>query len=333
MTTIRSRWSLWRRRRGRRVGPRASSGRYYLNGRIDDGAAERFRDELARREIPSATVYLNSRGGDLAQGMELGRLIRERGFSTQRRQAERAGIDSTCRRVLQRLCICFHRRHLPILRASLAHRRASILDNVAGGYRCRFRANRVGCHRELHPEMEVDVGLFDRMSRAGKDEMLVLSKADLERLRVINNGRLPAEWTIESMRWGDLPERRAANVARCGRDTVVVQRGSGRFSRAFRRGRERRGGSRFREAALDSLRRRLRSACRPSAANQRSGRARHRRSSFSSREQITRLAGILLGGLRSAPGISRTYSPVSASTRRAPPRQKSAVFSRTAKIS
>jgi len=46
--------------------------------------------------------------------------------------------------------------------------------------------------------MEVDVGLFDRMSRAGKDEMLVLPKADLEKLRVINNGRQPAEWAIES---------------------------------------------------------------------------------------------------------------------------------------
>lgn len=47
-------------------------------------------------------------------------------------------------------------------------------------------------------EMGVDVALFDRMVRAGKDEILVLRPDDLKMLRVINDGILPAIWTIEA---------------------------------------------------------------------------------------------------------------------------------------
>jgi hypothetical protein len=170
----------------------------YLNGQIDEGAAERLREELARREIPSASVFLNSRGGVLGQGMELGRLIREHGFSTYvGRQNERGSnpLPGDCYS-------------------------ACVFAFIGGHYRFYAPRSRIGVHRfsAMSPadsdadaaqivsaaivnyilKMEVDVGLFDRMSRAGKDEMLVLPKTDLENLRVINNGRLPAEWAIES---------------------------------------------------------------------------------------------------------------------------------------
>ena len=180
---------------------RAASERWaiYLNGRIDDRAAERFREELTRREIRSASVYLNSRGGDLSQGMELGALIRERGFSTN------VGSQND-RGALALAGECYS---------------ACVLAFIGGNYRFCGSQSRIGVHRfsALSPTgsdldtaqivsaaivnyirlMDVDVGLFDRMSRAGKDEMLVLAKADLERLRVINNGRQAAEWTIESL--------------------------------------------------------------------------------------------------------------------------------------
>jgi hypothetical protein len=48
-------------------------------------------------------------------------------------------------------------------------------------------------------DMQVDVGLFDRMSRAGKDQILVLPQTDLEKLRVVNQGRLAAEWSFDSL--------------------------------------------------------------------------------------------------------------------------------------
>jgi len=170
----------------------------YLSGRIDDGAAERFREELARREIQAASVYLNSRGGDLGQGMELGGLIRERGFSTNvGKRSDRGWVPFAGE--------CYS---------------ACVFAFIGGNYRFCAPNSRIGVHRfsALSPagsdadaaqivsaaivnyirKMQVDVGLFDRMSRAGKDEMLILAKADLERLRVINNGRQPAEWAVES---------------------------------------------------------------------------------------------------------------------------------------
>jgi len=170
----------------------------YLDGRIDEGAAGRFREGLAQREIPSASVFLNSRGGVLGQGMELGSLLREHGFSTTvGRQNDRGSnpLPGDCYS-------------------------ACVFAFIGGHYRFYAPRSRIGVHRfsAMSPadsdtdaaqivsaaivnyilKMEVDVGLFDRMSRAGKDEMLVLPKADLEKLRVINNGRLPAEWAIES---------------------------------------------------------------------------------------------------------------------------------------
>jgi hypothetical protein len=46
--------------------------------------------------------------------------------------------------------------------------------------------------------MGVDVDLFDRMSRRGGDQILILSEKDTQQLRVVNAGRLPAEWSIEA---------------------------------------------------------------------------------------------------------------------------------------
>ena len=170
----------------------------YLNGQIDEGAAERFREELARREIPSASVYLNSRGGVLGQGMELGTLLRERGYSTYVGSQNDRGSNP-----LPGDCYS-----------------ACVFAFIGGTYRFYTSRSRIGVHRfsAMSPadsdadsaqivsaaivnyirKMEVDVGLFDRMARAAKEEILVLTEADLERLRVINQGRQPAEWTIES---------------------------------------------------------------------------------------------------------------------------------------
>jgi hypothetical protein len=170
----------------------------YLHGQIDERATERFREELARREISSASVYLNSRGGVLAQGMDLGSLLRERDFSTYVGSRNDRGSNP-----LPGECYS-----------------ACVFAFIGGTYRFYAPRSRIGVHRfsAMSPadadadsaqivsaaivnyirKMEVDVGLFDRMARAGKEEILVLSEVDLEKLHVINRGRQPAEWTIES---------------------------------------------------------------------------------------------------------------------------------------
>src|SRR5215831_15044484 len=51
------------------------------NGIIDNGATERLRAFLVTNRVPSRSIlHLNSEGGDLLEGIKLGRLIREYGL-------------------------------------------------------------------------------------------------------------------------------------------------------------------------------------------------------------------------------------------------------------
>lgn len=171
----------------------------FLDGQIDEGAAERVLDELARNEIASARVYLNSPGGLLLEGMKLGRLIRQRGFSTYVGRQRENGIDA-----IAGSC-----------------NSACVFAFIGGVYRFALPRSRIGVHRfsSLSPadadpdlvqmvsaaivkyiqEMGVDVDLFDRMSRRGKEQILILSEKDLQQLRVVNAGRQPAEWSIQAL--------------------------------------------------------------------------------------------------------------------------------------
>jgi ATP-dependent protease ClpP protease subunit len=168
----------------------------FLDGRIDEGSAERLRDALAQRGIESARVFLNSPGGLLAEGIALGRLIRQRGFSTYVGRQRENGIDA--------------------LAGSCSS--ACVFAFIGGVYRYALPQSRIGVHRfsslsatDADPdmaqvisaaiikyikEMGVDVDLFDRMSRRGREQLLILTEKDAQQLRVVNAGRLPPEWSI-----------------------------------------------------------------------------------------------------------------------------------------
>lgn len=62
--------------------PAGSQWSIFLDGTIDAGAADRLAGWLAKRDITSAAVYLNSQGGSLVAAMALGRLFRRNGFAT-----------------------------------------------------------------------------------------------------------------------------------------------------------------------------------------------------------------------------------------------------------
>jgi hypothetical protein len=166
----------------------------FLDGRIDEGAAERLRDGLMQRGIESARVFLNSPGGLLAEGMELGRLIRQRGFSTYVGRQRENGTDT-----LAGACSS-----------------ACVFAFIGGVYRFALPQSRIGVHRfssstdadsdraqvvsaaiiKYIKEMDVDVDLFDRMSRRGREQILILTEKDVQQLRVVNAGRLPPDWSI-----------------------------------------------------------------------------------------------------------------------------------------
>jgi hypothetical protein len=54
----------------------------YLDGQFDRGATERLAALLAQQGIAHASVYLNSPGGSLIEGMAIGRVLREHRFAT-----------------------------------------------------------------------------------------------------------------------------------------------------------------------------------------------------------------------------------------------------------
>src|SRR5215510_2285369 len=54
-----------------------------MDGEIVKGSTEAFRQFLRENQYPAGTtVYLHSTGGDLGEGLDLGKLIRERKFNT-----------------------------------------------------------------------------------------------------------------------------------------------------------------------------------------------------------------------------------------------------------
>jgi hypothetical protein len=177
------------------VVPRSESGVFrdtalvYLDGRIDADAPDRLSRALEGIKGQTA-IWLNSGGGNLFAGMQLGRVIRQHGASTYM-------IDS--RTLLPGECYS-----------------ACSLAFLGGVYRFGDNGARYGVHRaSLGPagqgvdraqdlsvavggyirEMGVDVRLLDLWTRAQPDEMYVLSQKEAEDLGVVNNGRKPPEWS------------------------------------------------------------------------------------------------------------------------------------------
>jgi len=178
------------------VVPRSDSGVFrdtalvHLDGRIDPGAPERLSRAL-EGVTGKIAVWLNSPGGNLFAGMQLGRIVRTHGASTY---------------------IIDHRTLLPGECYS-----ACSLTFLGGVYRFNDNGGRYGVHRaSLGPaagdvdrgqdlsaavggyirEMGVDARLLDLWMKARPDEMYVLSRREAEDLGVVNNGRNPPEWSV-----------------------------------------------------------------------------------------------------------------------------------------
>jgi hypothetical protein len=194
-----------------------------LQGPIDEGAAQRLREEIAARDLRAATVVLDSPGGLLGEGMALGRLIRSRGYTT------------------------------AVARGGACHS-ACVFALLGGVYRFAGAQSRIGVHRfsSTSPgvdadaaqivsavvvnyirEMGADVALFERMARMGSAQVLVLSPKELRQLRVINDGRLDAHWE-PAARWSckACRKRRTAGCRSCSRARTIAYSSSRRCRRA-----------------------------------------------------------------------------------------------------
>lgn len=195
------------------VVPRSASGLardatiVHLEGEIDAGAPDRLSKALEGIE-GSIVVWLNSPGGNLFAGMQLGRVIRSRGGWT----------------------------HVINPRTLLAGEcySACAMTFLGGVYRFNDNGARYGVHRaalptraagspdlvgELSPavgaymrEMGVDDRLLTLWGKAAPDEMYVLSQREAEDLRVANNGRKLPEWRVATSAAGRLLQGRQETI-------------------------------------------------------------------------------------------------------------------------
>lgn len=174
----------------------------YLDGLIEEDTLPRVVAALAVYGVKGGSIYLNSVGGSMFAAMKLGRMLRQQGFDTtvgkdgaKRYNAQPGGCYSAC-----------------------------VLAYLGGKFRYSKEGSQFGVHRFSAPthnstdleaaqvasaaiinyliEMGADTALFDRMVRAGANQIYILSDAETKRLRVVNDGVFPAVWSVNIIREG-----------------------------------------------------------------------------------------------------------------------------------
>jgi hypothetical protein len=172
----------------------------FADGVIDEGASDRLKKFLIDNGVPGdSSLYLNSNGGSLVEGMSLGRVIREHGLFT-----HIGRTDSDFSAIYDGECYS-----------------ACSLAFLGGVFRFNNNGSPYGVHRfysgpggnsidsdtaqiisaeiigYIH-EMGISTSFFRFMTEAGSDELRLLSDKEQISLGVINNGEGPTTWSIES---------------------------------------------------------------------------------------------------------------------------------------
>ncbi len=173
----------------------------YVAGEIDADASKRLAALVAEKRIPlGSSLYLHSSGGSLVGGMALGRVIRENRLQTY------IGQFNPASRFRSNPGYCYS---------------ACALAFRGGEKHFLYQSSLYGVHRffwkqhsdndadvaqiissavvEYIRSMDVDTKLFALASQGSSSEIITPSLETLLALNVINNGRKPVKWTIESI--------------------------------------------------------------------------------------------------------------------------------------
>jgi hypothetical protein len=174
----------------------------FLDGRIDADTPQRFERYLEQNNVPPRShVIINSPGGNLFAGMELGRLFRKHGLSIdvgrksltskKRFDTEIGGCFSSC-------AIAYLGGEFRYLKAGSrygVHRFAFTKQSSADADIAQVASAEITTYIR---SMDADVELFKLSTAAASSDMNEPDCATLERLNVINNGFSRPVWTIES---------------------------------------------------------------------------------------------------------------------------------------
>lgn len=186
------------------------------DGVIDEGTTERLQKFLNDHDVPySSSLYLNSPGGSLAEGLKLGRFIRQSQLFTEVARSGDKLYDIKSGECYSACAIAF----------------------LGGPYRFHEKGSIYGVHRfyasskggtlnsdeaqiisaaiiEYIRQMGVDPSLFTFMTEAGADDIKPLSEADQIRLNVVNNGEEAAVMDVGEFARHPLPEGNTPNMER-----------------------------------------------------------------------------------------------------------------------
>lgn len=168
----------------------------YADGEIDDDSGAELQLLIDYNDVPARSrIVLNSRGGSLFGGLELGRTIRRSGLYTSVGQVQPGGIESG---------ICLSACAFAFLGGEYRWLSANDIYGIHRFYDVTGRHDNdqaqiiSGAIIRFLVEMEIDPELFSEMVRAGQDEILTLPMERLQNLNVFDNGQKQTKWTIES---------------------------------------------------------------------------------------------------------------------------------------
>ena len=168
----------------------------FIDGDLDKKTVDQFKALLTQRHLTQGTVHLNSKGGSVMAGLELGTLIRDNGLSTNVGQRNSWGG-------LPRPGECSS---------------ACPYAFLGGVYRYASKESKIGVHRfsvtgGVEPNLDMvevvsatianhiltmgaDLGLLELMTLEGGDQIRMLSPEELRDLNVVDNGRREATWGL-----------------------------------------------------------------------------------------------------------------------------------------
>jgi hypothetical protein len=177
------------------------NGRYvYLEGEIDAQAGQRLENFLKKNDVPyTSTIVLNSPGGSLGAGMDLGRVIRKYGLSTTvGRKEPHPAYDGVTAGACMSSCTLAYLggtfRYLPAQSRFGVHRFYATKPSDLTADTAQMLSAFIVTYMK---EMDIDVELYRLSTLAGGDEIYDVPPATLERLGVVNKGFERPKWTIE----------------------------------------------------------------------------------------------------------------------------------------
>lgn len=213
-----------------------------VSGDIESSSPQQLERALQPLKDVYYWVYLDSPGGNLFAGMELGRVLRKHGAVTIVARPVRGATYEN------RSGGCYSACALAFLGGTYRLKKEGSVYGVHRAYRSQPRpaANDLDVGQVLAAavgayirEMGVDGALYDLIASAGADEIRVLSEAEQLELQVVNEGRQKPEWSIEALEGGMYLRGIQHTIHGMGKAMFVCDRGEVLFWSVYDAGPER----------------------------------------------------------------------------------------------